>query len=162
MKKLVVYALMGLASLASVQAHAQSVRGSVDFNVEITLNSACQLTANGDGALEYTSFAAANTATATAASISIQCTDDLPFTATLDGDTSTATNAYNFTDSTLNLNYTLTLASSTTTLSGTGTSVGTGSAETFTVTPSINGVQGGTCNGATCSNTAVHTLTLSY
>jgi spore coat protein U-like protein len=159
MKKLLLTALMSLAALASVTAHAQST-ATGNFDVVITLTSSCSLNTPVNGALGYTSFGTAASATATAATINVRCTNGVPYTATLNGSTSTTSNAYDFTDTTLNLGYRLTLAA--TGLSGTGTNAGTGVNQAYTITPSMTTAQGGTCNGPTCSSTANHTLTITY
>jgi spore coat protein U-like protein len=158
MKKFLLAALMSLAS-ALAPAHAQTSVGG-NFDVVITLTSSCSLNTPANGALAYTSFAAAGSATATPATINVRCTSTLPYTATLDGSTSTTSNAYDFTDTTLNLGYRLTLAA--TGLTGTGTNAGTGNNQAYTITPSVVTAQGGTCNAATCSSTANHTLTITY
>lgn len=158
MKKLLLTALMSLAALASAPALAQTATGN--FNVVITLTSSCSLNTPTNGALAYTSFAAPGTATATAATINVRCTNTLPYTATLDGSTSTSSNVYSFTDATLNLGYQLTLAA--TGLSPTGVNAGTGSNQAYTITPAVTTAQAGTCNGASCSSTAPHTLTITY
>ncbi|TFZ06532.1 hypothetical protein EZ313_07825 [Ramlibacter henchirensis] len=153
MKKLLLPLLMALASLAQ----AQTATGN--FNVAITLTTACTLNTPANGALAYTSFAASESS-ATPASINVRCTNTLPYTATLDGGATTTSNVYTFTDGTLNLTYRLTLAAAG--LTGTGTNVGNGGDQAYTITPSVNTAQSGTCATDTCSSTAAHTLTITY
>jgi len=157
MKKLLLTALMSLAALASVTAHAATTSGG--FDVVITLTSACSLNTPANGAMAYTSFAAGQSS-ATPATINVRCTNTLPYTATLNGATSTTTNVYSFTDPTLNLGYQLTLSA--TGLTGIGKNVGTGTDQVYTITPAVVAPQGGTCLGASCSSTASHTLTITY
>jgi spore coat protein U-like protein len=157
MRKLLLTALMSLATLASATAQAQTATGN--FNVVITLNSSCALNTPVNGAMAYTSFAAGQSS-ATAATINVRCTNTLPYTATLNGATSTTTNVYSFTDTTLALDYQLTLAA--TGLTGTGTNAGTGANQAYTITPAVVTAQGGTCALASCPSTAAHTLTITY
>ena len=89
MKKLFLTALMSFAALVAAPAHAQTATGN--FNVVITLTSSCSLNTPSDGAMAYTSFAAGQSS-ATAASINVRCTNNLPYTASLNGATATASN----------------------------------------------------------------------
>lgn len=157
MKKLFLTALMSFAALVAAPAHAQTATGN--FNVVITLTSSCSLNTPSDGAMAYTSFAAGQSS-ATAASINVRCTNNLPYTASLNGATATASNVYTFSDAALALNYQLTLAE--TNLGASGANTGTGNNQAYTITPAVVTAQGGTCATTSCSSTAAHTLTITY
>jgi len=102
----------------------------------------CQIsTPPGNIVFTYTSFqAAAATASTTFAT---RCTSALPYTMSLDADTPL-----------LGLTYTLSLPVT--------AGSGTGLAQTYTINGSITAGQSGTCGTATCTGTAIRTLTVSF
>ena len=123
-------------------AQAGSVTGN--FNVTVNLTSACQITSGpADVAFTYTSFQAA-AATATGGGFTVQCTNTLPYTMSLDATSGTVSG----------LNYTLALSAA----SGSGN----GAAQSYSVTGSMVAGQGGTCGLASCSGTQGRVLTVTY
>lgn len=158
MKQHLLSALLGFAALASGTAHAVTATGN--FNVAVTLTSACALNTPSNGAMAYTALATSN-ASATAATINVQCTNTLPYTATLNGAGTTTSNVYTFTDTDLDLTYKLTL-SATGLGAADGKNIGTGANQAYTITPSVDTAQGGKCATATCSKSIGHTLTITY
>lgn len=81
MKKLVLPVLMGIAALTSASLQAATLPPA-SFNVNVTLNAACQLTtAPGAINLTYTSFAAAAVSATTP--VTVNCTNSLPYTLSL-------------------------------------------------------------------------------
>ncbi|MCZ8255132.1 MAG: spore coat protein U domain-containing protein [Polaromonas sp.] len=151
MNKLLLIAALGFAAMATVPAQAATQTGN--FDVNITLTSACIYTKTSDVVFNYTSFQTAAAAQTTAGAFTVKCTNTLPYTLALDS-------AGSYTDAATNLAYTLTLSSSSAT--------GNGSAQSYTVNGSIAGNQGGTCAtaGGVCTNTGSankqRTLTISY
>lgn len=134
-------AFAALFAIPAAQA-AGSVTGN--FNVTVNLTSACQITAGpADVAFTYTSFQGA-AATATGGGFSVQCTNTLPYTMSLDASAGTVSG----------LNYTLALSAA----SGTGS----GGAQSYSVTGSMASGQGGTCALGSCSGTQARVLTVTY
>lgn len=152
MKKLTLAALMAYAGLVGMNAHAAPP--SADFEVTITLTSACEITQTpGAIAMAYTSFVGLTSADNTT-SIGMRCTDDLAYTLQLDGN---ATGSVTNTDTAVGLDYTLTWNH--------GQQTGTGAAQSHTVTASIAPGLAGACTSGTCSSVPgsnTHTLTVSY
>jgi spore coat protein U-like protein len=151
MKKLLLTAALGLVALASIPAQAATATGN--FDVNITLTSACVYAKTADVVFNYTSFQVAAAAQTTAGGFTVKCTNLLPYTLALDA-------AGSYTDAATNLAYTLSLSSSSAT--------GSGAAQAYTVNGSIAGGQGGNCAtaGGVCTNAASankqRTLTISY
>lgn len=135
---------LALASLFAAIPAAQAGTASSNFNVKVTLTSACAITtAPGDVAFTYTS-AQAGAATAST-TYGVQCTNTLPYTMALD---TTATNTV------AGLTYALSLSATTAT--------GNGSAQSYTVNGTMAANQGGTCATATCAGSEARTLTITY
>lgn len=151
MNKLLLIAALGFAAMATAPAQAATQTGN--FDVNITLTSACVYTKTADVVFNYTSFQVAAAAQTTAGAFTVKCTNTLPYTMALDS-------AGSYTDAATNLAYTLSLSAA----GGTGN----GSAQAYTVNGSIAGNQGGTCAtaGGVCTNAASankqRTLTISY
>ena len=147
------------AALAAGNAQAGNTSGT--FNVNVTLTSACTLSAVTAVDFAYTSLQAA-VANATGGGFSVSCTSTLPYTFGLQAGNGAATPpgaaSINVTDNSVNLNYTLNLSAA----GGTGN----GAAQAFSVTGTMAGSQAGTCAAASCTNAAAtnktHTLIVNY
>jgi hypothetical protein len=158
MKKLILPALLGLAALASIPAHAATASDS--FTVNVTFNSTCLVTQTANAALVRDDGPTPSTSTATPAGLNVWCTNNLPYTVALDnGDSMTRTNnVYTYTDATAKTTYTLTVGATglnTTTLGNTGI----GADQAYTITPAFVST---TCTAASCTNTATRTVTVTY
>ena len=159
MKKLLLAAIVGLTSLLSSTAQAQSTSGT--FNVNITLTSACTLSAITAVNFAYTSFQVGASA-ATGGGFTVSCTNSHPYTFGLEAGSGAAvppgTATIGVTDAALNLAYTLGLSAA----GGTGSGVAQG----YNITGTMAGSQAGTCVGATCTNAAsgnkVQTLIVNF
>ena len=134
-----------------------------NFPVTITVNPNCIFSsAPGAVSFSYTSMQA--TAAAASSSFAISCTNTLPYSVSLD--------LYSVTDSAVNLTYTLNLgqsirpAGSAYSPSAALSATGSGTAQTISIDGSMAAGQPGTCNLATCTNTAstnnTRTLTITY
>ena len=147
------------AALAAGNAQAGSTSGT--FNVNVTLTSACTLSAVTNVAFAYTSLQAA-VANATGGGFSVSCTNSLPYTFGLQSGNGAATPpgaaTIAVTDNAVNLNYSLGLSAA----GGTGN----GAAQAYSVTGTMAGSQSGTCATASCTNAAatnkIHTLIVNY
>lgn len=152
MKKLILPVVLGLAGL--VGGAAQAATATSNFNVNITLTSTCVLGAVPNLAMSYTSFQ--GTAATGTSNFTVQCTNTLPFSLSLD--------SASVTDGTTGLAYTLALSSSATHSVGpTGTlggQSGTGASATYYVHGNVAASQGGTATAGTANNT--RTLTITY
>lgn len=146
MKKLSLLAAALLAGLVSVSAQAVTA----NFDVTITLTSACEITTVPSVDFAYTSF---QTGISTANSVAgnVRCTNALPYSVALDALTTT--------DNATNLTYTLALGA----IAGTGAGV---LPQPIVVTGTMAPGQAGTCATATCTNAAAtnktRTLTITY
>lgn len=147
MKKLLIATLLGYVGFGASIATAGTATGN--FNVNITLNSVCQLTGPADIDFTYTSFQG-GASTGTGGAFSVKCTNSLPYTIALD--------STSVTDDAVNLAYTLGLSAA----GGTGN----GAAQNYSVTGNMAGAQAGTCGTASCTNAAAtnktRTLTITY
>ena len=158
MKKIIAASLVA-AALASGNAQAGSTSGQ--FNVNVTLTSACTVSAVTNVAFAYTSLQAA-IANGTGGGFSVSCTNSLPYTFGLQSGSGAATPpgaaTIAVTDNAVNLNYSLGLSAA----GGTGS----GAAQSYSVTGTMAGSQAGTCAAASCTNGAAtnktHTLILNY
>jgi spore coat protein U-like protein len=145
MKKLILTAalLSGLGISAWV-AEAASTSGT--FNVNVTLNSTCSLSAITALDFTYTSFGSA--ATATGGGFSVTCTNSLPYTFGLQAGSGAASPpgaaTITVTDNVVNLQYVV----GTSAAGGTGN----GSAQSYNVTGTMASGQSGTCGSASCTN----------
>jgi spore coat protein U-like protein len=139
MKKLILVAALGLATLGMNTANAASANGN--FDVTINLTSVCVLGTVAPVAFTYTSFGAA--ATGTGGGFNVKCTNSLPFSV---GFTNAVTPAATetVTDAAVNLQYQLGLSAA--------TGTGTGADVAFSVTGSMAANQAGTCATGTCNN----------
>lgn len=161
MKRLILAALVWAAAIHS--AFAQSPQ-SDQFDVNITLTSACSLSTVSDVVFTYTSFQGSNAApTPGTGAFTVTCTNNFPYTLGLQAGTGAPSGAGALSigpinDGAVNLDYTLTLAST----SGTGN----GAAQSLSIGGSIASGQAGTCAGASCTNASAgnktHTLILTY
>ncbi|HUJ00942.1 MAG TPA: spore coat protein U domain-containing protein [Usitatibacter sp.] len=123
-------------------AQAASVTGN--FNVTVNLTSACQISSGpANVAFTYTSFQAA-AATSTGGGFSVQCTNTLPYTMSLDATSGTVTG----------LNYTLALSAT--------TGTGNGAAQSYSVNGTMASGQAGTCALASCAGSQARVLTITY
>jgi spore coat protein U-like protein len=158
MKRLIAAGLVA-AALASGNTQAGSTSGQ--FNVNVTLTSACTMSAVSDLAFAYTSLQA-GAATATGGGFSVTCTDSLPYTFGLQSGSGAATPpgaaTISVTDNAVNLGYTLGLSAA----GGTGN----GAVQSYSVTGTMAGNQAGTCTAASCTNAAAtnktQTLIVNY
>jgi spore coat protein U-like protein len=147
------------AALAAGNAQAGNTSGT--FNVNVTLTSACTLSAVTAVDFAYTSLQGA-VANATGGGFSVSCTNSLPYTFGLQAGNGAATPpgaaTIAVTDNAVNLNYSLGLSAA----GGTGN----GAAQAFSVTGTMAGSQAGTCAAASCTNAAAtnktHTLIVNY
>lgn len=160
MKKLILAVLVWAAAIPG--AFAQSPQ-SDQFDVNITLTSACSLSTVSDVVFAYTSFQGTNASpTGGTGAFSVTCTNTFPYTLGLEqGPTPSGAGTLSIgpiTDNNVNLAYTLTLSST----SGTGNGV----AQNLNIGGAIASGQSGTCGTASCTNTAAtnktHTLILTY
>lgn len=153
MKKTTLLAVISLALTALVAVPARAATTAGNFDVIITLTSACQYAKTSDVVFAYTSFQTTAAAQTTAGGFTVKCTNTLPYTLALDA-------AGSYTDQATNLAYTLTLSAA----GGTGN----GAAQAYSVTGSIAANQGGNCAtlGGVCVNTLStnkqRTLTITY
>jgi len=147
------------AALAAGNAQAGSTSGQ--FNVNVTLTSACTLSAVNNLAFAYTSLQG-GASTATGGGFSVSCTTSLPYTFGLQSGNGAATPpgaaTISVLDDAVNLNYSLGLSAA----GGTGN----GAAQAFSVTGTMAASQAGTCAAASCTNAAAtnktHTLIVNY
>ena len=118
------------------------------FGVQIHMSSTCNITTTpAPVVFNYMSFGSALNPTT---SLGVKCTSLLPYTVTLD---SPATGTL------LGLDYSLALLPA----SGVGSGIGSGSPESIhTITGTMAAGQAGTCAAGACSDTQLHTLTLTY
>lgn len=158
MKRLIAASAVA-AALASASVHAGSTSGQ--FNVNVTLTSACTMSAVTAVDFAYTSLQA-GAATATGGGFSVTCTNSLPYTFGLQSGNGAATPpgaaTISVTDNAVNLGYSLGLSAA----GGTGN----GAAQSYSVTGAMAGSQAGTCAAASCTNAAAtnktHTLIVNY
>ena len=147
------------AALTAGNAQAGNTSGT--FTVNVTLTSACTLSAVTAVDFAYTSLQAA-VANATGGGFSVSCTNTLPYTFGLQAGNGAATPpgaaTIAVTDNAVNLNYSLGLSAAGAT--------GNGAAQAFSVTGTMAGSQAGTCATASCTNAAAtnktHTLIVNY
>ena len=157
--KRIIAATAVAAALAAGNAQAGNTSGT--FNVNVTLTSACTLTAVNDLAFTYTSLQA-GVSNAAGGGFSVSCTTSLPYTFGLFSGTVGAAApgaaTISVTDSVVQLNYSLGLSAA----GGTGN----GAAQAFSVTGTMAGSQAGTCAAASCTNAGAtnrtHTLFVNY
>jgi spore coat protein U-like protein len=161
MKKIIVATAVA-AALAAGNTQAGQTLGT--FNVNVTLTSACTLTAVNDLAFAYTSLQA-GAAAATGGGFSVSCTTSLPYTFALQLGTPAGpfvapfnTTLGPITDSVVNLDYSLGLSAA--------GGAGSGVAQPYSVTGTMAGNQTGTCALASCTNAGAanrtHTLIVNY
>jgi spore coat protein U-like protein len=158
MKRIIAASLVAAALGAS---NAQAGNTSGQFNVSITLTSACTLGAVTPVAFAYTSLQG-SAATATGGGFSVTCTTSLPYTFGLQAGSGAATppgaSTVSVTDNAVNLGYSLGLSAA----GGTGN----GSAQSYSVTGTMASLQAGTCATASCTNGAAtnktQTLIVNY
>lgn len=138
------------AALIAATAPAQAAIVSSNFNVDITLTSACSVSTPVNLAFTYTALQVApSTATSP---FNVICATGLPYTVTLTGT--------NVTDDAVGLAYSLALTAPV------GGGTGTGLAQAYSVGGSIAGGQAGTCITASCTNALatnnLKTVTVTY
>jgi spore coat protein U-like protein len=160
MKKLGLLAAM-MASLISISSQAATTTSN--FNVDITLTSACAITvAPGAVTFTYISMQGA-AAAAVGTSFDVTCTNGLPYTAMINDSSGTGAGpgVYGITDAATNLSYTLDLNGG-----GDLAGVGSGAAQTINIGGTMAANQAGTCGAGSCTNAAsanrTQTLTISY
>jgi len=151
---LLVTSALGIATTDAANTSGQ-------FNVNVTLNSTCSLSAVTAIDFTYTSFQG-GVANGTAGGFTVTCTNSLPYTFGLQTGTGAATPpgaaTITVTDNAVNLQYVL------------GTSAvggaGSGIAQSYNVTGTMAAGQGGTCASGSCTNVAAtnktQTLILNY
>lgn len=144
--------VIAAASVFAMVAPAQAVDLTPQFDVNITLNTACKMSTSPT-AVSFTYTALGAAATSTGGGFGVQCTKNLTYTLALD-------NGGSYVDQATDLAYTLALSAA----AGTGN----GAAQLFTIAGNMSGGQAGTCasSGASCDNSASsnkkRTLTVSY
>jgi spore coat protein U-like protein len=149
MKKILLPLVAASTILAAASAGAVGTNTitTPSFNVTVNLTSACTITTPAAVAFNYTSLQTSPASpTAGSGAFSVTCTNSLPYTLAL--------NSTSGTFATVGLNYTLSLSAA----GGTGN----GSAQSYSVGGSIAANQSGNCAVASCSDTATHTLTITY
>jgi|EndMetStandDraft_4_1072995.scaffolds.fasta_scaffold531783_1 spore coat protein U-like protein len=158
MKNVLIAALLGLGLAAHGSAFAAG-SASQNFNVSVSLTPACVLGTVADISFTYTGLQAA-AATGSGGSFSIQCTDHLPYSFSLDADAGSTVNGTSrtYTDLATLLSYTLTTPDA-----GTGN----GSSQSLSLSSTMAANQAGSCPSATvCTNSASanrsRTLTITY
>lgn len=158
MKKLILGLLVATALVNP--AAAQSTSGQ--FDVNITLTSACTLSPITAVDFAYTSFQG-GAANATNGGFSVSCTNSLPYTFGLQSGAGAATppgaaTIGPVTDDAVGLQYSLALSAA----GGTGS----GAAQAYSITGTMPASQAGTCAAASCTNAAAtnntHTLIVNY
>ena len=160
MKRLILAAVVSAAALVAPAAQAQGFT-SGQFNVTITLNSACTLGAISPVTFTYTSLG--GLANSAGGGFNVSCTSGLSYTFGLEEGTATppttVPGAPNISvlDDDVNLTYQLNAPAG---------GVGNGGAVAHTISGTIAGGQAGTCNAASCDNLAAtnrtHTLIVNY
>ena len=152
MKKLLLAAIVGLSSLLSSTAQAQTATSA--FDVVINLQAGCIVSTAADITFNYTAFQAGTLNPTT--NFDVTCSTNLPYTIALT--TTSTTGTANVTDPVVGLAYSLAL-------SGAGAN-GSGVAQNYVITGTMVGGQAGTCATATCSNagsaTRNKTVTITY
>jgi spore coat protein U-like protein len=161
MKRLILAAVVSAAALVAPAALAQAFT-SGQFNVTITLNSACTLGAISDLTFTYTSLQG-GIANSAGGGFSVSCTNGLSYTFGLEEGTTvpptTVPGAANIvvTDDDVNLTYQL---------NAPGGGAGTGVPVAHTITGTMAAGQAGDCTAASCDNLAAtnrrHTLIVNY
>jgi spore coat protein U-like protein len=162
MKRLLLSAATATAVAMAFPAAAATTNN--DFNVSVSLTSACQALNSGTQTVDFGTYAAFQVAAKTSSSVNLtfQCTRGF-------APTSVAFDAVNGTAAGVGvlqgLQYTLT-AGAPGTAAGTAasvTSTGTGDTVTYAVSGSMPGGQAGTCVTASCGPTShVRTLIVTY
>jgi hypothetical protein len=157
MKKLTqIAAVATLGFAALVSTSAQAAFASANFDVVITLTSACVITAPSNVAIAYTSFAAATTSNTGGTGGTLKCTSGLPYTITYGAAAPGGSNPATGTGANTGLAYSI---GAPTGLTGTGT----GAAVTYAVPVTLTGLPAsGTCATATCSDTITTTIFVNY
>jgi len=159
MTKFVLTAVLSVAALTPGVSSAQSTSGT--FNVNITLTSACTLSAITALDFAYTSLQVGAQA-ATGGGLTVSCTNTLPYTFGLQAGNGAAVppgaaTIGPITDTAVNLAYSLTRPAG---------AVGNGLAQAATITGTMAANQAGTCATASCSNAAAtnrtHTLIVNF
>ena len=153
MKKFLL-SVIAAASAIGFLAPAQAATDTANFDVNITLNTACKITTAPTAVdFAYTAFQAAASALTTNGSYGVTCTKNLNYTMALDA-------AGSYTDQATNLNYTLALSAA--------GAAGSGAAQTYSITGNMPANQAGSCaaSAASCTNglstNKTRTLTVGY
>ena len=130
-------------------APSEAANTSGQFNVNLTLNSTCSLSAVTAVDFTYTSLQGA-VQNSTAGGYTVTCTNSLPYTFGLQAGTGAATPpgaaTLTVTDNAVNLQYVL----GTSAAGGTGN----GAAQSYNITGTMAASQSGTCGVASCTNAA--------
>lgn len=144
--------IVAAAAVLSIAPAATAASLTPTFDVDITLNTACQMsTSPANVVFSYTAFET-GPVSSTGGGFGVQCTNNLTYTLALD--------STSVTDTATNLAYTLSLTAA----GGTGN----GAAQSYTVNGSMAGGQAGSCaaSGASCTNAGgagkTRTLTVAY
>ena len=146
MKKLMT-SLLVAGALGVAPSEAANTSGQ--FNVNLTLNSTCSLSAVTAVDFTYTSLQG-GVQNSTAGGYTVTCTNSLPYTFGLQAGTGAATPpgaaTITVTDNAVNLQYVL----GTSAVGGTGN----GAAQSYNITGTMAASQSGTCGVASCTNAA--------
>lgn len=142
--------LAATAALASMTPAAQAATDTAGFNVTVDLTAVCEITAGPTEVLfTYSSFQPGD-ASSTGGDFSVRCTDQLPYSLSLDNPVGGQV--------VLGLTYTLSLSATTAT--------GSGVAQNYTMTGTMLSGQSGTCatspDVSACSGSQARLLTITY
>ena len=150
MKKLLLAAMLG--SVMFQPSVAPAATQGADFDVSVTLNSACQMTSVNDVVFTYTSLGAAQVSTG--GDFNITCTNGLNYSFTLHvASGQTAVGAASINSSVLGLNYTLNAPAN---------GSGSGVAQARSIAGSMGAGQAGNCALASCNGTNTHSLVVEF
>lgn len=153
-KKVLVSMIAAFMLVAPMVPVAQAgTIGPTNFNVTVTLTTACSATAPADVVFAYTSFQVANQAS-TGGGFSVTCTNTLPYSMSLSAASGTI----------IGLNYQLALPGQALGAAGPlPIGSGSGAVQALAITGQMASGQSGTCALATCTPAPnVHTLTITY
>lgn len=151
MKKLILAAMLGAATLQP--AVSQAVSQGTNFDVTINLTSACQFSNLSAVTFNYTSFQGA-VANSGGGTFDVACPAGLNYTfGLIVGPGGVGAGAATISPTTLGLNYTLNAPAG---------GAGTGAAVTHTISGTMGAGQAGSCAAASCNTTVQHTLVVNF
>lgn len=149
MKKILFPAVLAVAAALSLPS--QAATATDDFNVSVTLTSACRLsTLPGDIALTYTSFT--TTAVTNTSPFAVECTNSLPYDLSLSSASADQ----------LGLTVNLAIRNAGDSADITTTQAAGTTPTGYLIKATIPANQQGTCATGTCSSSVTRTLTVTY